>query len=79
MSDRWESMADLIPIDGWATFRTRSLSPSGVSDIVVVILVRQDTGEHIEHVMSPDVAKRLGYDLLGDGCYLTEYELEEDL
>lgn len=75
----WHDMSDLTPIDGWATFRTRSLSPSGVSDIVVLILVRQDTGEHEQYVMSPDVAKRCGYDLLGDGCYLTEYELEEDL
>ena len=75
----WQDMSDLIPIDGWVTYRTRSIGPEGVSDIVVVTLVDQVTSDHYQFVMSPDVAKRCGYDLLGDGAFITEYELEEDL
>lgn len=72
----WHDMSDLIPVDGWVTYRTRSIGPDGVSDIVVVTFVRQDSGDHIELVMSPDVAKRAGYDMVGDGAFITEYEEE---
>jgi hypothetical protein len=80
MASDWQDMNELTPINGWYTFRTRSISAEGVSDIVVLTLVDQHTDDHYRFVMSPDVSLRCGYDLVGDGAFINEYDaIEEEL
>ena len=73
----WQEMSDLTAVNGWATFRTRALSPHGVTEFVVLTLVDQETDDHYQFALSLDVALRCGYDLVGDGARLIEYEEEE--
>ena len=72
----WQELTDLTPVNGWYTYRTRVLSPEGVTEFVVMTLVNQENDEHYQFAVSLDVALRLGYDLVGDGSRITDYEEE---
>ncbi len=73
----WQDMSQLTPVNGWYTFRTRSISTEGVTEFVVLTLVDQETDDHYQFALSLDVALRAGYDLVGDGARIVDYE-EED-
>lgn len=77
MAHNWQDMADLVPVNGWSCFRTRSIGPDGVSDIVVLHLLHQETHEQMAFVMSLDVATRCGFDMVGAGTRIYEYEETE--
>lgn len=72
----WVEISDLTPVNGWYTFRTKALSAEGVTEFVVLTLVNQETDEHYQFALSLDVALKCGYDLVGDGARITEYEEE---
>lgn len=72
----WVEISDLTPVNGWYTFRTKALSAEGVTEFVVLTLVNQETDEHYQFALSLDVALKCGYDLVGDGARIVEYEEE---
>lgn len=72
----WVEISDLTPVNGWYTFRTKALSVEGVTEFVVLTLVNQETDEHYQFALSLDVALKCGYDLVGDGARIVEYEEE---
>ena len=70
----WVEISGLTPVNGWWTFRTKALSAEGVTEFVVLTLVDQETDEHYQFALSLDVALKCGYDLVGDGARIVEYE-----
>lgn len=72
----WHDMSQLTAVNGWYTFRARSLNSEGVTEFVVLTLIDQETDDQYQFALSLDVALRAGYDLVGDGARIVEYEEE---
>lgn len=67
MSSEWYDINRFPQVCAWQADRSHAVNTAGVSDVITLHLQDHRDGSVITVIMEPDIAIKLGWDLIGEG------------
>ena len=72
--DEWVDLGGMFPVRAFAVHAIVTMSETGAGRAVLVSLMTDDDGTNYQFVMQPNVAGRIGYEMVGNATgYLAEF------